>query len=152
EARAAAQEFMRVGERFNDPRSTGYGLAVLALIALVSNSYDEALEYSERCLTVAITPQDKNTAISGKASALVLLRRTEEGAKLLEEGRRRCIADGNNYQLGGLDGYVGVYKVLQGNLSEGIRFLEQSILKRENEGCRAFADLARLMLCEIYLQ
>jgi hypothetical protein len=93
------------------------------LIALVSNSYAEALEYSERCLTVAITPQDKNTAISGKASALVLLRRTEEGAKLLEERRRRCIADGSYYELGGLDGYVGVCKVLQGNLSEGIRFL-----------------------------
>lgn len=37
-------------------------------------------------------------------------------------------------------------------MSEGIRFLEQAILKRENEGCRAFADLGRLMLCEIYLQ
>jgi class 3 adenylate cyclase/tetratricopeptide (TPR) repeat protein len=152
EARAAAHEFMRVGERLNDPRSTGYGLAVLALIALVSNSYAEALEYSERCLTVAITPQDKNTAISGKASALVLLRRTEEGAKLLEERRRRCIADGSYYELGGLDGYVGVCKVLQGNLSEGIRFLERAILKREKEDCRAVADLGRLMLCEIYLQ
>jgi class 3 adenylate cyclase len=152
EARASAREFMRVGQQLNDPRSTGYGLAVLALIALVSNSYAEALEYSERCLTVAITPQDKNTAISGKASALVFLRRTEEGAKLLEERRRRCIADGNNYEHSAQDLSVGVCKVLQGNIAEGIRMIEHAILERENEGSRNGADWARLFLCEVYLQ
>ena len=37
-------------------------------------------------------------------------------------------------------------------MSEGIHIIEQSILKRENEGCRGIADLGRLILCEIYLQ
>jgi predicted ATPase len=151
EARATAREFMGIGERLNDPRSTGLGLALLAWIALFSNSYAEALEYCERCLTVAITPFDKGLAISGKASALVLLRKTEDGAKLLEERRRQDIADGNNVYLAVLDSVVGVCKVLQGNMSEGIRIIEEAILKRENEGYRMAADWFRLILCEVYL-
>jgi tetratricopeptide (TPR) repeat protein len=152
EARAAAHECMRIGERSNDPRSTGLGLSILAPIATFTESYAEALEYSERCLTVAITPQDKGMAISSKALALVLLRKTEDGAKLLEERRRQDIADGNNYDLAATDSAVGVCKVLQGNISEGIRLIEQAILKRENEGYRGVADWFRLVLCEVYLQ
>jgi len=108
---------------------------------MLSESYAEALEYCERCLTVAITPLDKGMAISGKAVALVLLRKTEEGAKLLEERRRQCIADGNNYELGSTDHVVGVCKVLQGNLSEGIRIIQQATLRRENEGYRMASGL-----------
>ena len=37
-------------------------------------------------------------------------------------------------------------------MSEGIRIIEQAILKRENEGYRVPADWYRLVLCEIYLQ
>jgi tetratricopeptide (TPR) repeat protein len=152
EARAAARECMRVGQQLNDPRSTGIGLVALACIAVISNSYAEALEYSERCLTVAITPFDKGGAVDGKAVALVLLRRTEEGAKLLEERRRPSIADGNNYNLAGTDSAVGVCEVLQGNISEGIHIIEHAILKRESEGYRVAADWYRLILCEVYLQ
>jgi oligopeptide/dipeptide ABC transporter ATP-binding protein len=152
EARAAAHEFMRVGKESNDPRSTGLGLMVLACIAVISNSYAEALEYSERCLTVAITPQDRGSAIDCKAAALVLLRRTEEGAKLLEERRRQSLADGYNYGLAGTDGLVGVCKILQGNMAEGIHIIEHAILIRETEGYRGMADWYRLMLCDVYLQ
>jgi class 3 adenylate cyclase len=152
EARATAREFIRMGQTLNDPRSTGNGLAMLASIALAFGSYAEALEYGERSLTVAITPIDKRFAMNAKGSALVLLRKTEDGAKLLEELRRQCIADGDNYDVGCTDGFVGVCKVLQGNMSEGIHIIEQAILKREDEGYRAAADHFRLMLCEVYLQ
>jgi tetratricopeptide (TPR) repeat protein len=150
EARAAAREFMRVGQQLNDPRSTGLGLALLAWIALLSNSYAEALEYCERCLTVAITPFDKAAAIRGKGTALVLLGKTEDGAKLIEETRRQDIADGYNW--GQSDTELGVCKILQGNMAEGIHIIEHMILKEENNGYRVAADHNRLMLCEVYLQ
>jgi tetratricopeptide (TPR) repeat protein len=151
-ARAAANEFMRIGQQMNDPRSTGYGLAILAWIALAFHSYAEALEYCERCLAVAITPYDKVIAIGAKGAALVVLGKTEDGAKLLEERRRQDIADGNIYNLAGTDCVVGICRVLQGNVSEGIHIIEEAILKRENEGYRVAADHYRLMLCEVYLQ
>ena len=97
---SAARELMQVGRLLNDPRSTGLGLALLTWIALVSDSYAEALEYSEQSLAVAVTPFDRDVATDGKGCALVLLRRTEEGAKLIEEQRRRCVANGDFYTFG----------------------------------------------------
>jgi hypothetical protein len=134
EARDVAQELMQVGRLLGDPRSTGLGLALMTWIALVADSYAEALEYSEQSLGVAVTHFDRSTAVIGKGCALVLLRRTEDGTQLLEGDRRRCIADGDIYRLAGSDGMIGVCKVLQGNIRDGIRFLEEAILRRETGG------------------
>jgi hypothetical protein len=77
-ARHAARELVQVGRRLNDPRSTGYGLLWLSIIALWSDSYTEALEYSEQSLAVAITPYDRSLSTVCKLSPLVALRRAEE--------------------------------------------------------------------------
>src|SRR5262249_47675762 len=79
DARDAARELMQVGRRLKDPRSTGYGLLLLSIIAVMSGSYAEVLEYSEQSLAVAVTPFDRNFSTLLKLYALVFLRRTEEG-------------------------------------------------------------------------
>ena len=116
DARDLARELMQVGRVLNDARAIGMGRALLTWIALVSDSYAEALEHSEQSLAAAVTPWDRSAAIIGKGCALVLLRQTEEGAKLLEEERRRSVADGDLYNLVGSDGFIGICKVLQGNV------------------------------------
>lgn len=151
-ARDSARELMQVGRTLGDPRSTGLGLALLTYIAMVSDSYAEALEYSEQALAGAVTPFDRNTARIGKGCALVLLRQTEKGAKILDEERRRDIADGGVYALVASDGIIGVCRVLQGSIREGIRLLEEAILKREREGYRDASDWYRFFLTEVYLQ
>ena len=152
DARDAARELMQVGRLLNDPRSTGFGLWLLSIIALMSESYAEALEYSEQSLAVAVTPVDRNLCTVFKLSALVALRRTEEGAMLLEAYRRRCVADGQLAQLNSTDTIFGVCKILQGNIRDGLRLIEEAILRREKEGYRVMADWSRLNLAEIYLQ
>jgi class 3 adenylate cyclase len=152
EARHAARELMHIGQLMNDPRSTGIGLALLSIIAVASDSYAEALEYSEQSLAVAITPEDRTNAISGKVCALVLLRRTEEGAMLLEEHRRRCAADGHILGLEPVEPICGVSKILQGNMTDGIRLIEEAILRCDKEGYRDMADWSRLYLAEVYLE
>ena len=57
-----AQELMQVGRLLGDPRSTGLGLALMTWIALLADSYAEALEYSEQSLGVAVTHFDRSTA------------------------------------------------------------------------------------------
>nr|WP_256470194.1 AAA family ATPase [Bradyrhizobium sp. 157] len=152
EARDAAHELMRVGRLISDPRSTGLGLALLAWIALVADSYAEALEYSEQSLAVAVTSFDRSCALSGKGNALVMLRRTDEGLQLLEAANQRSLADGDLYTLVGNEGAIGVCKVLQGHIRHGIRLLEEAISRREKEGYRTAADWYRLFLSEVYLQ
>jgi hypothetical protein len=152
EAREAARELMQVGQLLNDPRSTGFGLGLFTWIALISESYAEALELSEQSEAVAVTPFDRAFAITGKGCALVLLRRTDEGARLLEEQRRQAVTDGYLYALNGSDPAIGLCKVLQGNIANGIQWIEDAILRREHEGYRANADWYRGFLIEIYLQ
>jgi len=65
------------------------------------------------------------TALNIKGCVLILLRRTDEGLALLETFRRRCFADGDLYSLTTSDAFLGVAKVIQGNIGEGIRLLEQ---------------------------
>ena len=84
EALGSAPELMQVGRSLNDPRSTGLGLAYLSFLALNIGSYAEALDYGEQSLVVAVTPWDQVFATNVKGFALVLLRRTEEGLKLLD--------------------------------------------------------------------
>jgi hypothetical protein len=54
--------------------------------------------------------------------------------------------------LAGIDGPWGVALVLHGEFGSGIRWLEESILRRESERYRTAADWYRLFLCEIYLE
>jgi len=120
--------------------------------AIVKHAYAEALEYSEQCLAVAITPFERNGATGVKGSALVVLRRTEEGATLLEEHHRRCIADGNLLTLALTEGMIGICRVLQGKIGDGLLLIEAAIAKQEKAGWRGLADFYRLLLGEIYVQ
>jgi hypothetical protein len=71
---------------------------------------------------------------------------------LLEVHRRRCAADGHLAQLNSTDAIFGVCKILQGNIRDGLRLIEEAILKQEKQGFRDMADWTRLTLAEIYLQ
>jgi hypothetical protein len=52
----------------------------------------------------------------------------------------------------GYDVIIGVCKVFEGSISDGIRLIEGAILKREREGYRDCSDWYRLSLAEVYLQ
>ena len=151
-ARDLARELMQIGRLVEDPRSTGLGLWLLGSIAIVSDSYTEALEYSEQAFAVVVTQYDRLAALAGRAIALVMLRRTEEASPQLQELRRRCLANGFHYPLIGGDPASGVCKVLQGNISGGIEEIELAILRRKEEGYRAAADWYGGFLCEVYLE
>jgi class 3 adenylate cyclase len=152
DASESARELMQVGRLLGDPRSTGFGLALLTWISLVSDSFAEALQYSEQSLAVAITPFDRGLAINGKGCALVLARQVEEGAMLLEEHRRQCLDYGYLYGLAGIDGVIAVSRVFQGHIAEGIELMQQAIMHQEKDGYRDAADWCRGILAEVYLQ
>jgi tetratricopeptide (TPR) repeat protein len=151
-ARDSARDLMQVGRQLNDPRSTGFGLNLLSWITLVLDSYAEALELSEQSLSVAVTLWDRAAASLAKGDALMLLRRTEEAVKLLQEQRDRIASDGDLYSLAGVAPMFGLQKVFQGNIAEGIQIFEETILRRENEGYQDNAYWCRINLAEVYLE
>jgi hypothetical protein len=68
----------------------------------------------------------------------------------LAEHHRRCAADGNFYTLAQSEGVIGICRVLQGKISDGIVLLQAAIAKQERAGFQRAADLYRLQLGEIY--
>ena len=151
EAREAAERLVAIGVSTNDPRSLGYGTAMKALIALVSDDYEQALEISELALNVSRAPFERAIATSARNSALVLL--NKRGAiNEVERYMALCEENGWTLFLAGPDNLVGVALALNGRIDEGLRHIEEAIARRENEGYRAAADWGRMFLCEVYLE
>jgi class 3 adenylate cyclase/tetratricopeptide (TPR) repeat protein len=151
-ARESAQDLMKVGSLLNDPRATGFGLYLLAWIALIFDSSAEALEYCEQALAAAITPLERNGVMNAKGCALILLRRIDEGVRILNEFRCRCIQDGDLYSMISCDVFLALSTIFGGKIRKGIRNIEKAILREDREGLRNSADWYRGFLAEIYLQ
>ena len=150
EARAAADRLMDIGRSSNEPRSLGYGAAMRALIAMVTDDTEPAIEMAEVALGASRAPFEKAIATSAKYTALALLNRP--GA--VEEVRRyvaMCEENGWILFLSGPESTVGVALALGGRIDEALSHIEAAIARREKEGYRAAADWSRLFLCEIYL-
>jgi hypothetical protein len=142
---------MIVGRRMNDLRSIGLAMQLQAWGALTSDDYEGALKFAETGMINACAPFDREAARCAKIAALVLLRRP--GAfGILRDFMDQCAICGWGYMLTGTDGIWGVALVFQGEIGRGIRWMEQSILRREHDGYRAAADWCRMNLCEIYLE
>jgi hypothetical protein len=147
----AAEELVEVGRRMNDPRSLGYGIALMANVALGNGDYDAALNLGDTGIGIAQTPYDREFSNQARIDALVLLKRPE-GTPLLRDYIERCATNGWNTSLDMVEGIWGVALVIQGQISKGIHCIEQTILRCDREGHSALADLYRLFLGEIYLE
>jgi class 3 adenylate cyclase len=151
EAREAADRMMVVGVSINDPRSLGYGIAMKALIAMVSDDYEVALEMSEQALDVSRAEFERAIATAARNAALVPL--NKPGA--VEEVKgfvAMCAERGWTLFLSGPDTMLGVALAMNGRIGEGLRHIEMAIARREKEGYQVAADWYRLFLCEIYLE
>ena len=150
-AHEIAETLRALGMRMNDPRSLGLAMHNRSWAALFSDDYSTGLKFAEACLSIACSPYDQQSAETGKAVALALLRRPE-AFQMLRDRMAKCTANDWQQHVSGLDGIWGVALVIRGEIAAGIRWLEHSIVRREREGYRVLADWFRLYLCEIYLE
>jgi hypothetical protein len=151
EAREAVERLMAIGLSMNDPRPLGYATAMKALIAILSDNYETALEIAELAINMSRAPFERAIATSARNIALVLLKKP--GA-LDEVGGyiAKCAENGWTLFLSGPDNLRGVALAMNGRIGEGLRHIEQAIARREEEGYRASADWCRMFLCEVYLE
>jgi hypothetical protein len=150
QARAAADRLMEIGRLTNEPRSLGYGAAMKAIIAMVTDDYEPAIEMAELALHASLAPFEKAIAASAKYAALALLNRP--GA-VEQVGRYVAMCEENGWILflSGPETLVGVALATAGRIDDALHHIEAAIVRREKEGYRAAADWGRFYLCEIYL-
>lgn len=149
-AREAVERLMDVGTSMNDPRSLGYAASMNALLAILSDDYEKALEDADIGTSIARAPFEKVSATAAKISALVLLNRP---SAIGEVERYKTLCEENGWILffAGPDCLLGIALALNGRIDDGLRHINEAIARREHEGYRAAADWGRMFLCEAYL-
>ena len=70
--------------------------------ALFSDDYSTGLKFAEACLSIACSPYDQQSAETGKAVALALLRRPE-AFQMLQDRMAKCTANDWQQHVSGLD-------------------------------------------------
>ena len=150
-ARALGHDLMRTGSEMRDPRSTGLALWLQCWTAIIFDDFEEALRHADTSIEQAITPFDRWNCIAAKGSALILLRRPDEGVPLVAEARAEAARHERNYEFIGNDFTHGIGIVLQGRFAEGVRHIEAAIARRDGEGYRSAAEWYRLGLSQLYL-
>jgi tetratricopeptide (TPR) repeat protein len=149
-ANLTADRILEMGISRNDPRSLGYGKAQKALIAMLGDDQERALDFSEQALSVSRTEYDTASAAASIHSALIQLDRP--GA--MEKAQAHidmCVEKGWTLFIAGPEVMLGVGLAMQGRIKEGLKHIEAAIEHRDAEGYESAADWYRLSLCEIYL-
>jgi class 3 adenylate cyclase len=151
EAHEAAEQMIAVGVSTKDPRALGYGTAMKALIALISDDHQKALEMSEQALGQSRAEFERAIASAAKYGALVQLKKpgaVEELKNFLD----RCSERGWSLFHSTPDTMLGVALAMDGRIDEGLQHIERIIARREKDGYQTAADWYRLFLCEVYLE
>lgn len=150
-AREMAERMVGLGEKTNDPRALGYGTAMKALVAVVTDNHQKALELSEEARRLSRAEFEIAIAESSRVAALIML---EKPGALAEVEKYIADRESDGCTLfGGVpQTMLGVGLAMAGRVSEGLRQIENTISRREAEGAQIAADWNRLFLSEVYLQ
>jgi class 3 adenylate cyclase len=152
EARNWALELIVVGGQREDRRALGFGYWVVAWVHVFEARYDEAIIGARECLRNATTPFDQNVAAVAEATAMILQGHVQEGLAKIEELRRRTLEHGWLYLDSGAHGPAGVGLAMSGQIAQGIRLIEDSIVAADACGSHTNAAWNRITLAEIYLE
>ncbi|MBI1173322.1 AAA family ATPase [bacterium] len=148
---AAADRILKTGMARGDPRSLGYGLAMKALIAMISYDYAKALEFADQALAASRAEFERAIAMSARCGAIIPLGVAGARAEV-EAYVAACASRGWTLFRSGPETILGVACALEGRLGESLNRLEAIIRDLEARGNLAAAGWNRLFLCEILLE
>jgi class 3 adenylate cyclase len=145
-----AESMIGIGHTKNEPRALGYGMAMKALIAQVTDDPNKAYQFAEQALAVSRAEFERAIANSALYGALVPLGKADAVGQL-RDYLDRCGERGwYLFQLGPIV-WLGVADVMDGRIGEGLSQIERLIENGEDLAHMVTPDWYRLYLCEIYL-
>lgn len=149
-AHAASDRMIATGRADNNPRAMGYGTAMKALIAMVTDNHELALQKAEEASRASKVEFELAIAEAARVGAMVPLEKP--GAiDVVKQHIQSCEKKGWSLFTFGPATMLGVAYALQGRVGDGLRQIETAIQNRSDEGTEVAADWARLFLCELYL-
>ncbi len=149
-AHATSDRMIALGKSKNDPRALGYGTAMKALIAMVTDDHELALKMAEEARSASRAEFELAIAEAARVSAMVPLEKP--GAiEVVQQHIKTCTEKGWALFAFGPAAMLGVAYALNGQVTAGLRQIEDAIQKRTDQGTLVSADWARLFLCEMYL-
>ncbi|MEQ6249862.1 adenylate/guanylate cyclase domain-containing protein [Sulfitobacter sp. HNIBRBA3233] len=149
-AQAAADRMIELGTQKNDPRALGYGTGMKALIALASDNYQMAFDISQEARRLSRVPFETTIAETAYYAPLIPLEKPG-AAQEVQAYCDRCSERGWTLFMSTTFTMLGIAKVIDGRIAEGLKHIEDSIAQREREGFKVGADWYRLFLCDVYL-
>jgi len=149
-AHAASDRMIEMGRAKNDPRALGYGMAMKALIAMVTDDYELALTMAEKARSESQVEFELAIAEAARVGALVPLEKPG-AAEVVKQHIEDCEEKGWTLFTMGPATMLGVAYALKGRVAEGLHQIEDAVRRRTEEGTQVSADWARLFLCEMYL-
>ena len=150
-AHANSDRMIEVGRAKNDPRSLGYGTAMKALIAMVTDDYELALTMAEEARKASKVEFELAIAEAARVGALIPLEKP--GAiEVAQKHIEACDAKGWDPVHNGTCGDAGRgLRPQRPHSGRGYARSRMRIQNRTDEGTKVSADWARLFLCEMYL-
>nr|WP_302479300.1 AAA family ATPase [Ruegeria arenilitoris] len=150
QAHAASDRMIALGKSKNDPRALGYGTAMKALIAMVTDDHELALTMAEKARQDSKVEFELAIAEAARVAAMIPLEKP--GAiETVQKHIKDCDEKGWTLFTFGPAAMLGVAYALNGQITAGLRQVEWAIQRRTDEGTQVSADWARLFLCEMYL-
>ncbi len=149
-AHKASDRMIAIGTTNNDARSLGYGTAMKALIAMVTDDHELALKMAQEAQRASRVEFELAIAEAARVGSLVPL--GKPGA--LETVKRHvhsCDAKGWTLFTIGPETMLGVAYAMNGQIAEGLQQIRNVIERRDAEGTQVSADWGRLFLCEMHL-
>ena len=152
EARRWAQRLIALGRERDFPVALAMGHGFLAWSAVVSESYQEAVDIADGALALTKFPIAQITLQGARGAAMALSGRTAEGLRVLNEVNDKIVNDGFLGMLQGTEVPHGVAMVLDGDWAAGIRRIEAAIERFSKWGAARSCAWAHFALGEIYFQ
>ena len=135
-----------------DPRPRAMGLWALAYLNGFSFEYEEAIANADEALQISLSPIDRLNAQGAKALALSMVDRVGEALSLLDNVHSRLMAGRCLPPLHGLDLGYGAAILLGGEMSKGVRWIQEAMRRFAEQGYELGPVLGHLYLGEIYLR
>ena len=146
------RRIIEIGRSAADPRTIAMGLWGTASLLNLDGEHGQALAMADEALRVSPDPLDRMAALSARGGSLAMLGRTAEALQVLADVREDIVARDFMSLLPGVDGFQGLALVLSGRPAEGTACLEATVQRFTGWGTPRSANLARLILGEIYLR